>query len=425
MHTLISTHYTTIVSFALATVFVFLGVIFLGKKQDSKLNWAIFYSFLYVAVTLPIANYLCIKFDFWQFSAEGLNSVQLPYDLYFIWTILWSVIPVFFFKGRYILPIAIFSFWLDVLMMPQLEKIGILTLNDNWMVGELILIIFVLLPSYFWAFCSYHNKNHGVRALLQVLVMGCIFLVGLPFILEIYGLIDPFKLHSAPFTLQFLIIIVFPSLIAVWDLVKKGNGTPFPYDPTENLVQTGVYAYIRNPIQWSFTFMFIPLSIYYESFYLLLGSVISVAYAFGVSDHQEYADMQLRFGEDWKNYKSNVPKWRFLWKPKAIPVGKIYFDANCNQCSQLSKWFSSSKAINLNIESSSDFPKKTILQATYIDHNGLEYKSVNAIACCLEHINLAYATLGWFMRLPIINPILQMIIDTMEFGENNENCEVE
>jgi protein-S-isoprenylcysteine O-methyltransferase Ste14 len=333
-------------------------------------------------------------------------------------------VPVLFFKGKHIAAIAVFSFWLDLLVMPRLEKVGILTLNDNWMFGELILIIFVLLPSYYWAYCSYNNKHHGIRALLQVIVMGCMFLVGLPFILELYGLIQPIELHSAPFTLQLLIIIVFPSLVAVWDLVTKGQGTPFPYDQTKTLIQTGVYAYCRNPIQWSFTFMFIPLSIYYESFYLLLGSLISVAYAFGVSDYQEYADMKLRFGSAWENYKTNVPKWRFLWKPSAIPKGEIYFDANCNQCSQLSQWFSKSNALNLDIKASSDFPKNTIFQATYVDHNGIEFKSVIAIACCLEHINLAYATLGWFMRLPIINPFLQMIIDTMEFGKSKDNCKV-
>lgn len=421
----ISSNYVAISTILIAVTFIFLGYIFLFKKQDSKLNWAIFYSSLYISVTLPIINYLCIKFGLWNFTEEGINSIQLPFNIYFLWVVVWGVLPIFFLKSKYILFIAVLMFWLDILIMPELEKIGILTLNKNWILGELILIGFVFIPSYYWAFCSYNNKNNGIRALFQIIVMSCFFLIGLPFILESYGLIDTIQIHSAPFTFQLFIIIVFPSLVAVFDLVKKGKGTPFPYDSTKNLIKTGIYAYCRNPIQWSFTLMFIPLSIYYSSFYFLIGSLVSIAYAFGVSDYQEYADMKQRFGDDWSEYKKNVPKWRFLWKPKAIPKGEVFFDANCNQCSQISKWFSKSKAINLDIKSSSKFHNNKILQVTYIDHNGMKFKSVNAIACSLEHINLAYATLGWFMRLPIINHILQLIIDTMDFDIKKDSCEIQ
>ena len=76
------------------------------------------------------------------------------------------------------------------------------------------------------------------------------------------------------------------------------------------------------------------------------------------------------------------------------------------------------------IKPSLDYPKDTILQVRYIDHNGLEFKSVHAIACALEHINLAYATLAWFMRFPLTNYILQIIIDTMEFGGTKDSCEI-
>ena len=62
------------------------------------------------------------------------------------------------------------------------------------------------------------------------------------------------------------------------------------------------------------------------------------------------------------------------------------------------------------------------IEFAYVDHNGIEFKSVTAIACSLEHINLAYATLGWFIRFPIINNVLQAIIDTMEFGANKDKC---
>lgn len=400
--------------------FIFLGIIFLIKKQNSKLNWAIFYAVLYVTVALPIVNYGCVKFGYWSFIKT--NNINLPFDLYYLWVLIWAIIPVYFFKGKYIILITLSLFWLDFVLMPQLAKVGIITLNKNWLLGELLLIIFVLIPSYFWAYCSFNNKHIGLRATFQVTVMTLIFLIALPFIMANFGLINSFQVYYSPLIAQLLIIIVLPSLIAVNDLVKKGKGTPFPFDPTKNLVRTGVYAYIRNPIQWSFTFMFIPLAVYFQSYYLLIGVFISFIYTIGVSNPQEFDDMEVRFKYKWKNYKLIVPNWTFLWTPKNIPQGTIYFDYNCNQCSKVQKWFLNSKAINLVIKDAKDFPKNSILQATYIDENGIEFKSISAIACSLEHINLAYASLGWFIRLPIINFLLQSIIDSMEFEKKEKHC---
>ena len=37
--------------------------------------------------------------------------------------------------------------------------------------------------------------------------------------------------------------------------------------------------------------------IYHSSYYFLIGSVVSLAYTIGVSDYQEYPDMEKRFNE--------------------------------------------------------------------------------------------------------------------------------
>ena len=220
-------------------------------------------------------------------------------------------------------------------------------------------------------------------------------------------------------------MIAFPALVAVLDLIEKGKGTPFPYDKTQNLVTSGVYAYIKNPIQWSFTILFIPLAIYHESYLLLLGSVISLAYTIGVSNPQEYEDMKGRFAINWNNYKKSVPSWYFQWNPKQISLGTIYFKKDCNQCEEIKKWFENKKTINLKIDFSENYKGEELLQVTYKNHLGQEYKSVKAIAYALEHINLGYASLGWFMRFPIISYIIQSIIDALGFSEEKSSCKIE
>ena len=50
-------------------------------------------------------------------------------------------------------------------------------------------------------------------------------------------------------------------------------------------------------------------------------------------------------------------------------------------------------------------------QVTYVDDNYNQCRSVLAISYALGHINLLYASLGWFMRFPGVCFLLQLIVD--------------
>lgn len=422
MHTLIKSHYDAIISLILLFLLFFLGYIFFYKKQNSTLNWSIFYGTLFVAMILPVMNSICVALGFWTFTSDSNNFIQMPIDLYFIWLMIWSVIPIYFLKGKYLLILSLVLLWIDILIMPELAKLGVLQLSEHWILGEILLIGSVFCLAYFWAKCSFEKKHLAKRAIFQVSIMGTFIFIVIPHILSQYNIIT-LKSSCNPFLLQFFIMCVFPGIVAVVDLVQKGEGTPFPYDPTKNLVRNGIYAYIRNPIQWSFLVVFIPLSIHFSSYEILLGTLITLAYTIGVSNFQEFSDMEKRFGEEWTNYKSNVPSWRFLWKPARIPKGTIYFDEYCEECNQLKIWFEKRNSIHLNIESIDSYPDQDIQQVTYIDYQGKKYRSISAIAHAFEHINLAYASLGWFMRFPGINYLFQTIINALGFGQKQE-CRV-
>ncbi len=225
-----------------------------------------------------------------------------------------------------------------------------------------------------------------------------------------------------PYYFQIIFMIAFPGLVAVQQLVQYGKGTPFPYDPTQQLVQRGVYAYCKNPIQWSFTVVFIPLAFFYTSYLLLAGALISIAYSLGVSNPQEYEDMKNRFGTSWQTYKQKVPSWYFSWRPKHLPEATIYFKRNCSQCEQIKKWFANKNTSNLHIQYADTYPGEALTQVTYVPANGSEEKSVAAIGSALEHLYLSYACLGWFMKFPIIRPLLQLLVDSMGLEEEGEDC---
>lgn len=296
------------------------------------------------------------------------------------------------------------------LLSPMLE------LKNNWYIGEVLLILLVFIPSYYWARVFYLDVNTKFRSLFQVITFACFLFLIIPFMMEHYSLINFSEILINSYIIQLIIIVSFPALIAVYDLTILGKGTPFPYDKTKTLVQTGIYAYCRNPIQWSFTFLFFILCYIFSSYYMLIGAIVSVAYSYGISDFQENIDMKKRYSGDWECYKKRTPKWYFQWKAKDIPRGCIYFDYDCFQCNQFMNWFLNSNCQNLDIKLSSEYPSNNILKVTYIDHQKKEFKSVTAIAFAFEHINLAYASLGWFMRFPIINFILQTIVDSLEIN---------
>lgn len=404
--------------------FGFLVTIFIFMKQDKKLNLALFYSFLWTTLSLGVLNYICVHYNLWRFISEHPLYIAMPLDIYFMWIICWSTLPVYFFKGKYVLIIALLLLWLDIICMPYSEKIGILELGGNWLIGEFAMIVLVFAPSYLWAKFSFEDKQLAWRVRLQVISMGLILILVIPFLLLAYQS-KTFILENNSIVNQIILIIALPSIIAVKDLYSLGKGSPFPLDPTKNLVQTGVYAYIKNPIQWSFTLLFIPLSILYKEPLLLIGVVSSVAYTIGISTNQENTDMTKRFGSLWTNYNQKVPKWRFLWKPAAIPQGTIYFKEDCNQCSELRAWFFRSKATNLILKHAHEHPKN-IQQITYTDYLGNNHSSVIAFAHAMEHINLGWASLGWLMRLPVITYVLQAIVDAIGFGpfDTPENCEL-
>ena len=89
----------------------------------------------------------------------------------------------------------------------------------------------------------------------------------------------------------------------------EGIGTPAPVAPTEHLVVTGLYRYVRNP-------MYLAVAALIVGQALLLGhpELLLYALAFGaavlafVRGYEEPA-LTRRFGAEYEAYRSAVPGW--------------------------------------------------------------------------------------------------------------------
>lgn len=93
------------------------------------------------------------------------------------------------------------------------------------------------------------------------------------------------------------------------EFVRRGNGTPAPYDPPRNLVAVGLYRLSRNPMYAS-----VLLTVFGEA--LVWGSWTIVGYGafLGMAFHGwvlliEEPQLRARFGPQYEEYIATVPRW--------------------------------------------------------------------------------------------------------------------
>ena len=107
-----------------------------------------------------------------------------------------------------------------------------------------------------------------------------------------------------------LLAVALPVLVSAFlRFVRDGLGTPAPVAPTERLVVTGAYRYVRNP-------MYVAVIAAIVGQALLLGQTVLLYYAalvalLVVSFVRLYEEPVLRrqFGEQYEAYRRAVPGW--------------------------------------------------------------------------------------------------------------------
>lgn len=92
-------------------------------------------------------------------------------------------------------------------------------------------------------------------------------------------------------------------------IFKKANTTPLFQKPTTNILQSGPYAKSRNPIYIAVFLQFLGLAFLINTWWII--AVLPVLYLYlryGVIAREEQY-LEEKFGEEYRNYKSKVPRW--------------------------------------------------------------------------------------------------------------------
>ncbi|HEX6891508.1 MAG TPA: isoprenylcysteine carboxylmethyltransferase family protein [Chryseolinea sp.] len=102
---------------------------------------------------------------------------------------------------------------------------------------------------------------------------------------------------------------IFMLLYTIFLFGRFGKGTLAPWSPTQELVVVGPYRYCRNPMISGVFFILTGEACFFNSVDILrwagLFFIINTIY-FIV---KEEPDLEKRFGEEYRIYKQNVPRW--------------------------------------------------------------------------------------------------------------------
>jgi protein-S-isoprenylcysteine O-methyltransferase Ste14 len=109
-----------------------------------------------------------------------------------------------------------------------------------------------------------------------------------------------------------VVLIIF-GIIITWScvslFVEFGDGTPAPWDPPKHLVVSGLYRHVRNPLVEGVFCILLGESLLFGSLLLLLWFFLFVSINLAYTPLIEEPELLSRFGEPFRSYMRNVPRW--------------------------------------------------------------------------------------------------------------------
>jgi protein-S-isoprenylcysteine O-methyltransferase Ste14 len=380
----------------------------------------------WVFATVPPLSALAVRLGWWRFEA-GDVGMGMPVALLAGWVAAWGLLPVLALPRVPAWTAAALALWLDLLVMPRLEPV--LRLGPGWLWGEALLLGVAFVPARLLAAWTEDGRRLYARAALQVACFGALVVWTVPWATEaaVRSQAPSLDLRfAAPVSLAVALqLVAFPALLgvaAVHEFAARGGGTPLPYDPPRRLVRSGPYAYVANPMQLSAFLVLAAWGALTGRPWVIAVGAMSAVYSAGIAGWDEEEDMPRRFGERWAAYRGGVRAWLPRWRPwhpsldgEAPDV--LYVSAECGKCSELGRMVEAMRPVGLAVHAAEEHPSRDLSRITYAPADGgAEEDGVAAFARALEHVNFATAMLGMAMRLPLVRPALQLIVDASGGG---------
>ena len=140
-------------------------------------------------------------------------------------------------------------------------------------------------------------------------------------ILPVFLILIPYKILSSPNSAFFidigawryfgLVPIVLGVVIYFWcskSFVFFGKNTPILFTPTEKLVITGLYKFVRNPMYIAGVFVLTGEALLFQSIGIFIYCLVMFA-VFNVHVLIEETLLADKYRETYKQYRKSVPRW--------------------------------------------------------------------------------------------------------------------
>ncbi|AEV87945.1 hypothetical protein ACWT_6934 [Actinoplanes sp. SE50] len=382
-----------------------------ASRQDRA---GAFLAFLTTALGIAVLHEVATASGWWRFAPADGAYRGMPVDLWLGWATLWGPVPTLLHRHvrpQYALAVLL---WLDLITMPRLEPL--LHLGPHWLLGEALGLILIALPAQLLGRWTATGRHLQPRVILQMILFTGLILWLLPtvvFTLGDGGWNHLVALPRSTLTVlaQVAALLGVPAVAAVREFAVRGGGTPFPWDPPVRLVTTGPYAYVANPMQLSMVAELALLAGATHSLALGAATLGAVAFSTAVAAPHEHGDLGERHGEGWRAYRREVVDWRPRGRPySAIASASIFIDDDCGPCAATRDFLLRRAPVRLAVVPAATHPT-TLWRARYAADDGYSAEGVAAVAAAFDHLGIGWAYAGWFLRLPAVTALAQLITD--------------
>jgi protein-S-isoprenylcysteine O-methyltransferase Ste14 len=115
----------------------------------------------------------------------------------------------------------------------------------------------------------------------------------------------PFAYLAFPFWIVGAVILLW----SFWNFLVDGRGTPAPIDPPKELVATGFYRYVRNPMYVGVLLILIGHFLWFKNVWLLVYTVVAFLIVHLFITLYEEPTLKRKFGAGYEEYLKKVPRW--------------------------------------------------------------------------------------------------------------------